>query len=186
MTETTRVVDPVRVDGPARDRRDRRRVEEASGHARTGHPDAESGRARPPRRAAAGCRRDRRRARGAREPRRRPGLRRDPHRQRQRRRDHRQPVPPHALLEALATRLRCDRGSRDHRRPRRLRQREGLPDVRVGHGAEARQAESRADGARTAGSSSRTTLATRTRTRSSASRRAARRSGCTRRWRAPT
>ena len=38
---------PVRVDGPARDRRHRRRVEEAPRHARAGDPDAEPDRARP-------------------------------------------------------------------------------------------------------------------------------------------
>ena len=81
------------------------------------------------------------------------------------------PTPSSKLLPAG---LRRDRGGRDHRRPGRLRERQGLPDVRVGHGAEARPREPRADGGERLGRSTRTTRRTPTPTRSSASRPAAR------------
>ena len=101
-----------------------------------------------------------------------PDLRRAPRRQGERRGDHRQPVPPHALLEAAAAGVRRDRGGGDHGRPRRLREREGLPHVRGGHGAEARPRRISPAWRRTAGRSARTTRRTRTRTRSWASPRA--------------
>ena len=72
---------------------------------------------------------------------RRPDVRGAPRRARERRGRDRQPVPADAVLEAAAGGLRRDRRSRDHRRPRVLRQREGLPDVRVGHRAEGRPRE---------------------------------------------
>ena len=78
---------------------------------------------------------------------RRADVRRPARRQGERRRDHRQPVPADPLVEAAAGRLRRDRGGGHHRRPRLLREREGLPDVRVGHRAEGRPRQPRADGA---------------------------------------
>ena len=68
-------------------------------------------------------------------------------RQAERRRRDRQPVPADALLEASPGRLRRDRGCGCHGRPRLLREREGVPDVRVGHRAEGGPREPRADGA---------------------------------------
>ena len=63
------------------------------------------------------------------------------------RRHHRQPVPPHAAVEAVARRARRARGGRYHRRLRHLRERQGLPDVRIRHRAEDRAREPRPDGA---------------------------------------
>ena len=114
------------------------------------------------------------------EPVRRADVRRAPRREVERRRDHRQPVPPDAVVEAPARRSSTrSRRPAITRRPGRLREREGLPDVRVGHGAEARPGEPRPDGGERLGRSTRTTRRTPTRTRSSASRRAARPCGCT-------
>ena len=90
--------------------------------------------------------RRRRRAQALRQPVDGPTVRRAPGRQVEHRGRDRQPVPSHALVEAPAARVRRDRGRRDHRRPGRLRERQGLPHVRVGHGAEARPREPGADG----------------------------------------
>ena len=57
----------------------------------------------------------------------------------------RQPVPADAAVEAAAARVRRGRGGR-HRGGRRLCERQGLPDVGVGHRAEDRTPEPRADG----------------------------------------
>ena len=53
-------------------------------------------------------------------------------------RDHRQPVPPHPAVEAPASGARHDR-SRWQAGRDRLRQREGLPHVGLGHRAEDRK-----------------------------------------------
>ena len=90
---------------------------------------------------------DRGRTPSARRAGRRPDVRRPPRGQGQRRRHRRQPVPPDSLVEAPARRLRRDRGGRRDRRPRLLREREGLPDVGDGHRAEARSRQPRAHGA---------------------------------------
>ncbi len=65
---------------------------------------------------------------------------------------------------------------------RRLCERQGLPDVRLGHRAEARAREPRPDGAARHRASTRTTRATPRATRTSVSPRAERRCGCTTRW----
>ena len=59
---------------------------------------------------------------------------------------HRQPVPADAAVAAAARRVRRDRGGREAGRGR-VRERQGLPDVRVGHRAEDRPREPRPDGA---------------------------------------
>ena len=58
---------------------------------------------------------------------------------------HRQPVPADAAVEAPARRARRGRGRR-HRGGRRLRERQGLPDVGVRHRAEDRPREPRPHG----------------------------------------
>ena len=73
-------------------------------------------------------------------------VRRAARRQGRRRRDHRQPVPPDSVLEAPAGRLRRDRRGGDLRRPRVLREREGVPDVGVRHRAEGQRREPGTDG----------------------------------------
>ena len=66
---------------------------------------------------------------------------------RERRRDHRQPVPADPVVEAASARARRDRGRRQVGDVVVLREREGLPDVRVGHRAEDRQGQPRPHGA---------------------------------------
>ena len=104
-------------------------------------------------------------------------------RQVEHRRHHRQPVPPDAVVEAAAAGARRDRGRRHHRRPRDLRERQGLPDVGVRHRAEGRPRRTSTAWSAWGSRSSRTTRATARTTRSSASPRAARPCGCTRRSR---
>ena len=62
------------------------------------------------------------------------------------RRDHRQPVPADAAVEAAAPGARRARGRREAGGDR-VRERQGLPDVRLGHRAEDRQGQPRAHGA---------------------------------------
>ena len=67
---------------------------------------------------------------------------------REQRRDRdRQPVPADAAVAHPAGRLRRARGRRHHGRRRRVRERQGLPDVGVRHRAEDRQGQPRAHGA---------------------------------------
>ena len=79
-------------------------------------------------------------------------------------RDHRQPVPADAAVEAPAR--PCSTRSRPPGKPARgrLRERQGLPDVRLRHRAEDRQGQPRAHGAPRASRSTRTTRATPTTT----------------------
>ena len=114
--------------------------------ARARRPRGEPPGRRLPRRARAGRGRDRggtRRARGA-------DLRAavlgDRRRRIEGRRHHRQPVPADSSVAVAARRIRHYRGGREARR-RRLCERQGLPDVRLGHRAEARAREPRPDGA---------------------------------------
>ena len=60
---------------------------------------------------------------------------------------HRQPVPADPGLEAPARRARCGGAPRGARRARRLRQRQGVPDVGARHRDEARAREPRPDAA---------------------------------------
>ena len=109
-------------------------------------PTRQPRRRRLPRRARPGRRRDRGGAARARGAGRRTDLRRASRRQVEHRGRDRQPVPPHALFQAPPGRVRRDRRGGSHGRPRRVRERQGLPDVRVGHGAEDRAREPGADG----------------------------------------
>ena len=94
MSDTTPRCHPVRVDGPADDRRLGRRVEEVTATRSSSRSRRRTCSPRSTRRAGARRRRHRGGARGARVARRRPALLRAARRQGERRRDHRQPVPP--------------------------------------------------------------------------------------------
>ena len=139
MSDTDRAVDPVRVDGSARDRRDRRRVEEAPRHARARDPDREPRRRRStPTSRRRSATRPRPRGRRSRSPSTGPTFAEllagkasvavviD---------NQFRPTPSSKLLPPVFDAIEAA-GITDVRVV--LREREGLPDVRVGHGAEAR------------------------------------------------
>ena len=142
-------------------------------------PDRQPDRRGLPGRACPGRRRHGCRTRGARPALRRADLRRADRREAECRRDHRQPVPPDPVVEAPARRLRRDRGGRRHAT--------FGSSARTGRSSRcprptwSRSSAGRTSPAwsRTGGRSTRTTRRTPTRTRSSASRPAARPCGCT-------
>ena len=76
-----------------------------------------------------------------------PALQRAARERHERRHRDRQPVPADAAVAHPPGRLRCARGRRHRRRGRRVRERQGLPDVGVRHRAEDRQGQPRAHGA---------------------------------------
>ena len=139
--------DPVRVARPPHHRGCRRRLARLPRRARARDPTA--GTCSPPSTRTSRRRRehDRGRARRAARAAVRPRVRR-PDRGRQERRDRdRQPVPAHARLQDPARRAGRARGGRHDGRLRDLRERQGLPDVRLRHRAEGRPREPRAHGA---------------------------------------
>ena len=178
--------DPLRVARPADDRRVGGRGQGHARHAVARDPDGEPPRRDLPRRAGAGRRRDRGGPRPRSSPRssgpRFTELHRDGD---EGLRDHRQPVPADAAVAAAAPRARRDRGRREAGGDR-VCEREGLPDVRLGHRAEDREGQPRAHGAPRDRRSTRTIRATPTTTSTSACRRAGLRCGCTERSRPAT
>ena len=76
-----------------------------------------------------------------------PALQRAARRRHERRDRDRQPVPADAAVAHPAGRLRRARGGRHQGRRRRVRERQGLPDVGVRHRAEDRQGQPRAHAA---------------------------------------